>query len=365
MNNPAGTAVIGVPGSGKTFFLLNQIANSLIMEIPIYALDFKNDLEIITNVFPEVEMIDINKISKGALNPFAVLNKVDTNTICSLISIICGNIDDNQMTSITPIVRDFVNRQKFKNMNSGSEYVSSFTELTDYLYANDNRDCQIIGNKLQTHKDSKYGHLIFDDPTEVSTKRNSLRLSSKSKIISFFGMDLPMPTTSGEVAKLTEEQKFNSGIIYIVTTMLKELLTGFNYPTLFVMDEAHIALKNQSFSNLLDEFLVLGRSLNIATVLATQNASHFPSGISQLIANKFCFKSSTEEALKFMDLFLNKTPENAADISSIVTQIGNFNSGDCFFIDDKGRSGIFKVTSLLGDISSNPLARKSREENND
>ena len=124
------------------------------------------------------------------------------------------------------------------------------------------------------------------------------------------------------------------------------------------MDEAHIALKNPSFSSIIDEFLVLGRSLNVPTVLATQNPTHVPIGISQLVANKFCFKSSTVEAKAFLDMFFNKDSEKMADFESIIYQIGQFESGSCFYIDSENRSGIFKVTSLLGDITSNPLTKK-------
>lgn len=342
-NGAPTTVIVGSPGSGKTFFTLNQVANCLILSCRVFAIDPKNDLGVIAKVFPEVEYININDVRPGALNPFKVIKNIDTNFISSLISIICGGLSDSQIVSITPIINDFVN--KFKR--SGAHV--SFSDVADYLYANDNTDAQTIGTKLQIHRDSKYGPLLFEEGDD------SLKFDSHSKIISLHGMDLP----KSQDKKLSEVQKFNSGIVYIICKILRDLLTEGGYPTLFVMDEAHIAFKNEDFMNIIDEFMVLGRSLNVATILATQNASHFPGGIAQLVSSKFCFKSSTSEAENFLNMFFNKDGSNSADFDSIIYQIGQFSTGDCFYIDSQNRSGIFHVTSLLGnDVTSNPLMRK-------
>lgn len=346
-NKAAGTAIIGSPGSGKSFFILNLMANALMMEQRIFALDPKDDLGVISDLFPSVEYVDINNIKPGALNPFKVLNNLDTNTLVSIISIICGNLTDDQSIAVTPIVNDFINKYR---RNPGVNV--SFSDVADYLYANDNQYAQAVGTKLQIHRDSKYGALLFEQ------SNSSMDLDSSSKIISFHGMDLP----KGSAAKMTEEHKFNSGIVYIICKMLRDLLTSGGYPTMFVMDEAHIAFQNDAFKSIIDEFLILGRSLNVCTVLASQNAGHYPHDIAQLISSKFCFKSSTNEASAFLNMFFNKDGNNMADFDAIVYQIGQFSSGQTFYIDSENRSGIFKVTSLLGDdITSNPLSKKKKK----
>lgn len=353
-NKAAGTAIIGKPGSGKSFFLLNLMANAYIMEQRIFAIDPKDDLGVLCDVFQDIEYININDIKPGALNPFKVIKNIDTNTLSSIISIICGNLSDSQIVAITPIINDFIN--KYKRNLKGSANLS-FADVADYLYANDNHEAQTIGTKLQTHRDSKYGPLLF----ESSTNSEIYHFDSKSKIISLFGMDLPK--YAGNNMKLTEVQKFNSGIVYIICRMLKDVLTKGKYPTMFVMDEAHIAFQNESFASIVDEFLILGRSLNIPTILASQSVNHYPKDIAQLISSKFCFKSSTSEAESFLKMFLNDDSNNSADFNSIIYQIGNFSSGDCFFIDSENRSGIFRVTSLLSDnITSNPLNKKRKQK---
>lgn len=353
-NGAAGTAIIGRPGKGKTFFILNLIANALMMEQRIFAIDPKDDLGVIADLYPEVEYIDINNINPGALNPFRVIKDIDTNTLMSLITIICGNLTDNQIISITPIVNDFINKNK-RGLKSGQmSQTLSFSDIVDYLYANDNPDAQAIGTKLSIHRDSKYGKLLFEPSNDF------MNLDDRSKIISLHGMELPKSKDEGS-GKLTEEEKFNSGIVYIICNMLKDVLTRSKYPTLAVIDEAHIAFQNESFSSIIDKFLVLGRSLNIATVLASQNAGHYPSDIAQMIASKFCFNSSTNEAGAFLNMFLNKDQDSMADFESIVYQIGEFKVGQCFYIDSRNRTGILQITSLLSDdITSNPLNKKRK-----
>lgn len=343
-NKASGTVIFGSPGSGKTFFLLNILANSLILNQRFFAIDPKDDLGVISDIFPNVEYIDINNIKPGALNPFKVIDNIDTNTLLSIISIMCGDLNDDQIISITPIINDFVN--KHKRISSSI----TFSDIVDYLYANDNKEAQTIGTKLQIHRDSKYGSLLFDESED-----EYMQFNFKSKIISLHGMDLPKHDES----KISEEQKFNSGIVFIICKMLKDLLTKGDYPTMFIMDEARIAFQNQSFKTIIDEFLILGRSLNVPTILATQNPTHIHESVAQLISNKFCFKSSTNEARVFLNTFLNCDGENSADIASIVYQIGKFETGQCFYIDSENRSGAFNVTSLFGsDVTSNPLMKK-------
>lgn len=351
------TVIIGMPSSGKTFFMINLCANALLFEQRFFAIDPKDDMGVLSNIFPDkVEYININDIKPGALSPFNVIPDLDTNTLSSIISIICGNIDDQQAISITPILNDFVIRQKQLKKVDPNAHVS-FSSLIDYLYANDNVHCQAIGTKLSIHRDSKYGKLIFD--TE-ETANNKLSMSNKSKIISLHGMELPK---NNDYSKMTDEQKFNSSIVFIITKMMRDILKEGKYPTMFVMDEAHIAFQNPAFYSIIDEFMVLGRSLNVPTILASQAVSHYPDGIEQFVSSKFCFKSSNKDANEFLNKFSNWDGADKQDLSSIVKKIGNFETGNCYFIDSRNRAGFVKITSLFGDdISSNPLAKKRRAE---
>lgn len=349
-NYPAGTVVIGRPGSGKTYFLLNIAANCMMTSTKIIFIDFKNDSLSLTNIDPNLKVLDINNIAKGAMNPFKVLNDIDTNTLMTIIKSLCGSLTDSQINSVSPIVKDFViaNRRNLDNVD--------FVDLTNYLYSSDNEDAQVVGTILKNHEDSAYGDLLFE-PNEDT---EGAKIENESQIISLLGMSIPNQDSS----KWNEEDKFTSAIFYIITKMLSQvLLEGSEKPVTLIIDESHIMYGNREMSDLVDRIMVLGRSLNVAVVLSSQNITHYPDDINQLVANKFMFGSAPEQSRKFLERFDSSIEGSgdALDRESIVDYINDAAKGLCFMIDAKNRSGYVQIKSNLG-VTSNPLDKKNNKE---
>lgn len=342
-HKPAGTIVVGKPGSGKSFFLISVAVNALMMNQKFYAIDPKNDLGVIAKQFPDkVEYIDINNVKPGALDPFSVFEEIDATTISAVTSIICGGLSSEEIVAITPIIQDYVNMATRPN-----SIRPTFKTFTDYLYASDSDVARSVATKLKINEKSKYGKLIF---SEDSVK--ALDFNEQSKIISLLGMDLPQTM---DMSKVSEDQKFNAAIVFIICKLLKNMLSHDKYPRLFIMDEAHIAFQSPAFKTIIDEFLVLGRSLRIATALASQNITHFDKTISQHIANKFCFSSSATEARAFVDMFSNDI-DMSTNVDAIVRAIGSFEQGTCYYIDSSNKSGYIQIKSP---IVENMLANNS------
>lgn len=364
VNNAPGTVLVGAPGSGKTFALLNIAANCLGMGQRVIAIDPKNDFDKLYNVNPAVNIIDINKIRPGALNPFEFLKKidekgrvkfVDTATLMTIIEIMCGKLDRNTIIGITPIVTDFVTKAK----TTGDYY--DMQDVADYLYANQNESAQTVGTMLKMFEDNTYGKLLFTRETNVKPLVLS---STDSMVISLHGLSLPDYSKKPEDYDANE--RFTSAILYIITSKLLDILSGDNkIPTTLICDEAHLLFGNKEMGAIIDRFLVLGRSLNVATVLASQGISHFPKGIANYITTKFMFKSSMEEALLFLDAFDTSkiNPSSAIDVDSIVSSAVNFPTGTCFMVDRANKNGIIRIKSIYSVdlLTSNPFA-KSREE---
>jgi type IV secretory pathway VirB4 component len=364
VNNAPGTVLVGAPGSGKTFALLNIAANCLGMGQRVIAIDPKNDFDKLHNVNPAVNIIDINKIRPGALNPFEFLKKidekgrvkfVDTATLMTIIEIMCGKLDRNTIIGITPIVTDFVTKAK----TTGDYY--DMQDVADYLYANQNESAQTVGTMLKMFEDNTYGKLLFTRETNVKPLVLS---STDSMVISLHGLSLPDYSKKPEDYDANE--RFTSAILYIITSKLLDILSGDNkIPTTLICDEAHLLFGNKEMGAIIDRFLVLGRSLNVATVLASQGISHFPKGIANYITTKFMFKSSMEEARLFLDAFDTSkiNPSSAIDVDSIVSSAVNFPTGTCFMVDRANKNGIIRIKSIYSVdlLTSNPFA-KSREE---
>lgn len=359
------TIVVGSPGSGKTFALLNFCANALGMGQRVIAIDPKNDFSKLYNVNKSINIIDINKIQPGALNPFEFLKKIDkkgkvtyidTATLMTIIEIMCGKLTPEIIIDITPIVTDFVTKSK-----NSDDYVD-MQDVADYLYSNPSQAAQQVGTMLKMFEDNKYGKLLFT--REVNVKPLVLS-ETDSMIISLHGLSLP------DYNKKTEDydanERFTSTILYILTSKLLDILSADNkIPTTLVCDEAHLLFGNKEMSNVIDRFLVLGRSLNVATILASQGISHFPKGIAQYITTKFMFKSSIEEAQLFLDTFDTSKLDaaNALDIDSIVSSATKFPTGVCYMIDRLGRSGIIRIKSIydVNLLTSNPFAKQRDED---
>ena len=364
-NNAPGTIVVGSPGSGKTFFLLNVALNALGMGQKVIYIDPKNDAGKLLNVFPYIDVIDINDIRPDALNPMEFLKKVnkngsvefiDTATLLTIIELMTGKLDQGAIIAITPIVTDFVTRAKQRG-----EYVNML-DVANYLFANPNENAQQIGTQLKMFEDNKYGPLMFAAGSEAEPLELS---SNKSMIITLHGLDLPDYTKN--VNDYSPSERLTSAILFVITKKLLEILSqDSKIPTVLICDEAHLLFSNKEMAQVIDRFLVLGRSLNVATVLASQGITHFPNGISNYITSKFMFKSSIDEAEAFLEAFDTSkiNPTNAIDKSSVLGAVTSFKTGQCFMIDREGRNGIIQIksnydTSLL---TSNPLEKKRDDE---
>lgn len=56
-NKAAGTTITGMPGSGKTFFILNVCANAIMMEQRVFGIDPKDDMGVICDIFPILSIL--------------------------------------------------------------------------------------------------------------------------------------------------------------------------------------------------------------------------------------------------------------------------------------------------------------------
>ena len=353
-NLPPGTLITGVPGGGKSFCMVNMAANCLEEACRVLCLDAKNDMLALKNIHPEVKVTDVNNINPGALDPFLVFPDIDAITILSIVETICGGIDETTSTAITPIIKDFVTRAKLtKDAN--------FRDFANYLYQNQNIHAQSIGNQLLLNADSKYGPLLFG---ELGRAQRGFRLKQESRIISIFGMALPQ-----DEERAKPDERLNAAVVYIICKMMKNTMTEKSVngkivdktPTVLFLDECHMLMRSQAIKDVIDELLVLGRSLGVAIVLASQNVTHFDKKVAQLVSTKISFKMSKQEAEEFFEMFNNTISGQELNVQNSIEIVTRLNVGYCFIIDSKERCATVHITSNYGnDITSNPLFKKNR-----
>lgn len=332
-NRPPGCIICGSPGSGKTYFLQTIMTNCLQERCIVIALDPKNDHEGMLKVDPSIKFRDISK--KESLDPFKCIENVDTNFIVSIIDTICGGLSKEAVVAITPIVSDYTKKAKSGN--------ASFLKLMNYLYSNQNPLAQHVGTLLKSNEKSEYGPVFFNN------EKTCLEIGRESSIICLFG--LPLPKTPDRES-WTKEEMFSSAIIMVLVKMLRNILTKVNkVPVVLFIDEAHIILANPHIYKIIEEFLILGRSLNVATILASQNVSHFPEDFSNFVSNRFQFRSSKNEVKEFLRRFLVSSEE---EIDSLVSFAVNAPNGGAIMIDRKNRVGEIQISGDLG-INTTPI----------
>lgn len=350
-NGAATSVVLGSLGGGKSFFLINVAANEIAMGRRIIAIDPKNDFNKLLNISKNIELIDVNNISPGALNPFTFLDDIDSSTLLTIVEILVGKISEEMYIDITPILTDFITKYKRDGVYKDMQ------DVADYLFSRDSKSAQAVGTALKIYEDNKYGRLLFTREENV----NPLKLSDdKSLIITLHGMALPQESKS--VGDYTADERLTAAITYLITKKLRNILTkdkGKVATTLFC-DEAHMLFSNKEMAKLIDEFMSMGRSLNTATVLSSQGVQKFPD-ISRYVASKFMFRNSIQEAEKFLEMFDSGKykADGAINVPQVATAISELKTGQCFFIDLFNRSGFVQIKSIysVDSLTSNPLTK--------
>lgn len=345
-----GTLIAGSPGSGKTFFLINILANALAMGQRIIGIDPKNDMEKLKNINENVEIISLGQLvetglGEGALNPFTFLDKFTAPDLLTLVEILNGKLSREEEIAITPILQDFVLLSK-----RDGKYTDLFS-VSDYLYSKDNIHAQSIGTRLNLYKDHAFGKLLFTRKADVKP----LKFSDGSFIISLQGLDLP--PHDKQTSDYTASERFSAAIVYLLVKKLNEILVkDKKVPVIFACDEAHVLFSNAEMSQTINNFLRQGRSMKVATILLSQGLTHFPKDIAVYLSSKFIFKTSLDEAKMFLRKFSGSALQDGKiNEDSIVSEITNFGKigsdgkerkGQCFFIDMEGRNGSLQVKSI-------------------
>ena len=130
------TVIVGMPGSGKTFAMLNIAANCLGTGQRVMVLDPKDDFIKLYNVNKNVRIIDVKNITPGALNPFKFLASIDKDgneikfsaaSLLTLTEILIGQMDQATKSAITPYVRDYIlEGEKNPDKTVGQELVNRY-----------------------------------------------------------------------------------------------------------------------------------------------------------------------------------------------------------------------------------------------
>lgn len=364
-NKPPGILVTGSPGSGKTWLLLLLCSHASLMGKTNVILDPKGDfialkkleregiLENIKvwNLAPQVDNKEsmVADENNGVLDPMTFFDNPDENVALAksvITSLVGGTLTDVQSNYLVPVLKDVVASQS-----------PSFNEVVSRLSRNQKEEIRTLGIQLNALSGLGLAKLLFTDRRKQ--KAQKVELIGGTTVINLMGLSLPVPGSNQKT--WIENEKLSMTIMALITNFVTSAMLKDISKEIFKMvtiDEAWSVMASQTGRDLINKVGLLGRSLNVALLLATQSPNHIEKvdgvDISNTISVRFAFKNDSKND--------NLTTVNSMNLPSGEgwEEIGlNLDTGQCLLHDSRKNTGVIQVSvpyEWQSMFDTNPLA---------
>lgn len=359
-SNPPGVYVSGSPGSGKSFFsMMMAYQSTLSGKITVY-LDPKADSVNILNLQSDLgdiniwDLADDKKVEPGILDPFSLEKDPAQQQllVMSLIETFAGTLTSEQRNSLTPIVEDVLKLKK-----------PSLRIVMQRLLARRNDpQANALGNQLKLIEPLKFSRLCFDH-----YEGSAMKMGKGLTIITLLGLKMPDPNMDEKDYQIND--RLGMGIMFLVTNYIRNIMIGVDDghdeegkkrvppPKTVIIDESWAVLATKMGRQVISEICRLGRSLNTACVLISQNADDIDKfGLQNSISTRFAFRVKTvAEGEKVRESF--DLPEDVGIAQSMI----NFDKGDCIMKDFNNNVACVHIDSydkrIFDAFNTNPFER--------
>lgn len=300
VNKPPVSLVTGSPGSGKTFFSLALASQASICGKVGAILDPKGDfvcmskmskLGYVNNV-RVWSLLNLDKTvstdNEGMLDPTMFESNVASNVTLTIdvIKILVGEITSKQNAFLAPVIQDVIS----KGRNP------SFQKVVQKLMEQRDDELRSLGASLNMTLKTPLAKLLV---INKNVERKPLELGDGFVVLNLMGLELP--PNNKEMSSYSTNEKISVCIMSLVTKLVFKLLRVMP-KTMFKMlfiDEAWALVATESGRDLINQSALLGRSLNLATILSTQLAKHMEMGESSTldatISTRFAFRNDDTE----------------------------------------------------------------------
>ena len=359
-SNPPGVYVSGSPGSGKSFFsMMMAYQSTLSGKITVY-LDPKADSVNILNLQSDLgdiniwDLADDKKVEPGILDPFSLEKDPAQQQllVMSLIETFAGTLTSEQRNSLTPIIEDVIKLKK-----------PSLRIVMQRLLARRNDpQANALGNQLKLIEPLKFSRLCFDH-----YEGSAMKMGKGLTIITLLGLKMPDPNMDEKDYQIND--RLGMGIMFLVTNYIRNIMIGVDDghdeegkkrvppPKTVIIDESWAVLATKMGRQVISEICRLGRSLNTACVLISQNADDIDKfGLQNSISTRFAFRVKTvAEGEKVRESF--DLPEDVGIAQSMI----NFDKGDCIMKDFNNNVACVHIDSydkrIFDAFNTNPFER--------
>jgi hypothetical protein len=280
----------------------------------------------------DTAIIDLQQSPDGLLDPFQI-GRSDAERIdlaLSTIEMLVGGRGEITSTASAELSKAI--KVVLKNR------VPSLNALVEILLSSRIPDANALGERLSLIKQMPYARLCFAErKRDASDPSAGLNLDSRLTIITLLGLDMPSSQDSKD--SYSHRNHLAVAVLFLLTSFARRLMLSTDEkekraPKAIVIDEAWAITSTAQGSKLVLETARMGRSLNTAIILVSQNAGDFLGpGVTNSVSTKMAFK--TEDAgeitnvLKFLEL-----PDNRANREVI----SRLKVGQCL-LKDAGEGG--------------------------
>lgn len=359
-SQPPGVYVSGSPGGGKSFFSMMLAYQSTLSGKTTIYLDPKSDSINMLNLQSDLgdinvwNLADDRTMEPGILDPFSLEKERAQQQlmVMALIETFVGSLSSEQRNSLTPIVEEVCRLKK----------PSLRLVMQKLLSKRNDAPANALGNQLKLIQPLPFARLCFDH-----YEGDGLKIGKGLTIITLLGLKLPDPNLKNEDYQVND--RLGMGIMFLVTTYIRNIMIGNSErnadgskkvpsPKTVIIDESWAILATKIGRQVISEIFRLGRSLNTACVLISQNANDIDKyGLQNSISTRFAFRVKTFEEGELVRSSFD-LPEDVGIAQAMV----DFDKGDCVMKDFNGNVSCVHIDSydsrIFDAFNTNPFERK-------
>jgi hypothetical protein len=349
-DHPPGLVITGAPGGGKSFAAFTLTYLMALQNVWTIYIDPKGDalpMADLPGLEGRVKKFDLKFGHDGLLDPFTLSSDLAVQKLLALETIGLfqnGILRGDEETALIDAIQQVSKERR-----------PSLYRVVDVLAESPYPDGKAMGGRLNLIRELPFARLVFDPN---SGERVALKADDGLTIISLQSLDLPANSNKDEY---TLQNRLAVGIMHLLTNFTESLMYASDkeHPKAVVIDEAWAITSTPQGKAMIPRLARMGRSLNTALVLVSQNAGDFLD-LTNNMSYRMAFRAKdTKEIENVIDFFdLEHNDGNANTISGLM-------NGECIMKDpDDNISRVYIDswdTTSRQKFDTNPATRGKKE----